>query len=67
MAETGGTKLDFVERVEVVKGVSVLDVEANGRLGGSSTGDNAIGHCAFLFGESWAGAGLKVVVGFLAG
>ena len=35
----------------------VVDAMVDWELGGSSTGDNAIGHCAFLFGESWAGAG----------
>ena len=44
-----GAKRDSGELDEVVKRVGVLDVEAKGELGGSSTGDNAIGHCAFLF------------------
>jgi len=26
-----------------------IETEENGEVGGSSTGDNAIGHCAFLF------------------
>lgn len=45
-------------RCDGVKGVCVVvDAMVDWELGGSSTGDNAIGHCAFLFGESWAGAG----------
>ena len=52
---------------EGADGVFVVGAMGDWELGGSSTGDNAIGHCAFLFGESWAGAGLKVVVGFLGG
>jgi hypothetical protein len=40
-----------------VKGVCDVGAMGNWELGGSSTGDNAIGHCAFLFGELWAGAG----------
>jgi hypothetical protein len=47
----------FVDRGKGVGMIGVVGGKGNGEVGGSSTGDNAIGHCAFLFFGSWAGAG----------